>query len=157
MDCKSGFGARPCFEGVRTNVRTNVVMYNNLESGTVAGEKNTYGNAGDKVIDTYAQAKGEVKTEFTSCDAITTTPVNSPAQIKQKMLNKINEVGPGNVSDHTVSDRKGMNVFDVRPTTVSDPTKFHKSLAGDKRVNQVLSKVNKPAEKSIHVSIVQKK
>ena len=131
-------------------------MYNNLESGTVAGEKKTYGAGGDKVIDTYVAAKAETK-EVTDACGTSCVPAYSPAQIKQKMVDKINEVGPSNVSNHTVGDRSKMNVFDIKPSSVSDLTKFHNTLSGDTRVKQVLSKVNKPAEKAVHVEILQNK
>jgi RHS repeat-associated protein len=142
--------------GTRTPVEQANVMYGNLEKGSVAGEKDTYGAGGDKVIDTYAQAKAETK-EVTDACGTSCVPAYSPGQIKQKMLDKINEVGPGKVSNHTVNDRKSLNVFDIKPSTVLDPTKMHNSLSGDTRVRTVLSPVNKKNEKAIHVEIVQTK
>jgi RHS repeat-associated protein len=143
--------------GTRTPEQQADAMYFNLETGTVAGEKKTYGPGGDKVIDTYVQAKAETKEVTNSCGEVSCVPNYSPSQIKQKMVDKINQVGPSKVSDHTVGDRSKMNVFDIKPSTVSDPTKFHNKLSGDTRVKQVLSKVNKPAEKAIHIEILQKK
>lgn len=100
------------------------------------------------MIDTYVAARAEIKEVTNACDETSCVPQYTPAQIKQKMLDKINAVGPGNVSNHTVGDRSKMNVFDISPGSVSDLTKFHNTLNGDTRIKQVLSKVNKPAEKA---------
>jgi RHS repeat-associated protein len=115
-------------------------MYNNLVNGSEAGERNTYGTAGDMVIDSYSKNKGS----------------KDPKLIQGEMLKTINEVGPGNVSKHS-SDPNIYNVFDIAPSSVSNPAKLHSAFANDSRVNKVLSKVNKPAEKAIHVEIPQPK
>jgi RHS repeat-associated protein len=143
--------------GTRTPEQQASAMYNNLENGSVAGEKKTYGAGGDQVIDTYVQAKAETKEVTNACGEVSCVPQYTPGQIKQKMVDKINAVGPSNVSNHTVGDRSKLNVFDIKPSTVSDVTKFHNTLSGDTRVKQVLSKVNKPAEKAVHIEILQKK
>jgi RHS repeat-associated protein len=143
--------------GSRTPEQQAAIMYHNLETGSVQGEKDTYGPAGDRVIDVYVRAKNEKKTIFTACDAMTTVPANGPKEIKQKMLEQIMKEGPGNVSNHTVNDPRALNVFDIRPSTVSDPQKMHSILIGDSRVKQVWSPVNKKSEKAIHVEINQPK
>jgi RHS repeat-associated protein len=141
--------------GIRTSSEQANAMYYNLETGSVEGEKNTYGSAGDKVIDTYVAGKNETKAVTKGCEMIVEVPVNGSAKIRQMMTDKINEVGPSNVSNHTVNDPSTINVFDIRPSSISSPAGFHNSLSGDSRVKRVLSKVNKPAEKAIHVEILQ--
>jgi RHS repeat-associated protein len=126
-------GYRPPEEQVR-------VMYFNLVNGSEAGERNTYGNAGDIVIDTYSKNKDS----------------KDPKLIQEQMLKTLNEVGAGNVSKHS-SDPKVYNVFDIAPSSVANPARLHNAFANDSRVNKVLSKVNKPAEKAVHIEIPQPK
>ena len=134
--------------GYRSPEKQANAMYNNLENGTVEGEKQTYGSYGDKVIDTYVDAKGKTDKQGYK--------INSPAGVKLAMTSKIKQLGPGNVSKHS-SDPKVYNVIDIAPSTVSDIKTFHNTLKADTRVNKVLSKINKPAEKAVHIEISQKK
>lgn len=122
------------------------IMYENLENGTVEGEKDTYSASGDIVIDKYVELKKfneEIGERYT------------PNNIKTIMTGIIQREGPSNVSKHS-SIPKIYNVIDIAPSTISDFKAFHKALDDDTRVNKVLSPVNKPAEKAVHVEIKQK-
>ena len=89
-------------------------MYNNLE-GTgkgqgVEAQRDLYAATGDKVIDVYEALKKEKK---------------SPAEIKQAMKEKIDELGPSTVSLH-LADTSKLCVFDVGPKSVDE--KLHAKL-----------------------------
>jgi hypothetical protein len=103
------------------------VMYNNLE-GTgekqgVEAQRKLYGAAGDQVIDVYEKLKGEKKT---------------PDEIKLGMKEKIDEVGPSNVSNHC-GDHTKLIVFDVGPASISDDDKFAEAAEAEPRVKKYIS------------------
>lgn len=123
-------------------------MYNNLENGTVEGEKKTYGDPGDKVIDAYVEAKNKTDKQGYK--------FYGPEGIKGAMLDKMNEVGPGSVSKH-LSDPNIYNVIDIAPSTISNLKQLHETYVSDSRIKNVLSRINKPAEKALHIEINQKK
>ena len=90
-------------------------MYVNLEgSGQgqgVEAQRALYAAPGDKVIDVYEALKKEKKT---------------PAEIKDGMKEKIDEVGPSNVTQHA-ADASKVCVFDVGPASI--PTDKHAKLS----------------------------
>ena len=79
------------------------IMYDNILSKGVPSQKALYGSNGDKVIDAYSTAKAKSGSTATS--------------IKQAMEDKINELGPGNVSKHC-ADSSVLTVFDIRPSSI---------------------------------------
>jgi RHS repeat-associated protein len=137
--------------GVRTPEQQANAMYKNLIKGTVEGEKKTYGAGGDKVIDVFVDMQAKIDKQGYVFNQ------HTPKEIKAAMTAKINELGPSHVSNHTVNDPRQLNVFDIKPSTVSNVKNFHNALIGDKRVKQVWSKINKPSEKAVHVEIRQLK
>lgn len=104
------------------------VMYNNLETQGVAAQKKLYKEPGQAVIDVYVAGKAAGKT----ADAI-----------KAEMTAKINELGPMTVSHHA-ADPKLLNVFDVAPSSVSDPNDFQAAAKADARVSKFLTPPNDP-------------
>jgi RHS repeat-associated protein len=136
--------------GARTPEQQADAMYSNIVNGSVAGEKQTYGPGGDAVIDVYVDMQPKTDKQGYTYNA------HTPGETKAAMTEKIKE-DPGKVSNHTVANPKTFNVFDVKPSTVSNTTKMHNTLNADSRVDRVLSKVNKPSEKAIHVEITQPK
>ncbi len=118
------------------------VMYANLE-GTGSGkgveaQRALYAAPGDKVIDVYEALKKEGKT---------------PAQIKAGMKEKIDGVGPSNVTQHA-ADASKVCVFDVGPASV--PADKHAKLteAGKAAVGTSLLKfIPYPADPGFHFEV----
>lgn len=115
------------------------VMYEALvKPGGVAYSKKLYGANGDKVIDIYEES---VKKKLSAKDT------------KKAMLDKINELGPNNVSHHVVSDDGKLCVFDVGPSSIqSDEAKkrFIKEVEAHTKVTKFLKP---PADVAYHIEI----
>jgi len=79
------------------------IMFNNIVAFGVANQKSLYGPNGDKVIDAYSTAKAKKG--------------NTSTSIKKAMEDKINELGPGNVSKHS-ADSSILTVVDIKPSTI---------------------------------------
>jgi hypothetical protein len=78
------------------------VMFNNIQRFGVAKQKSLYGSNGDSVIDAYSTALAAGK---------------SNDEIKQAMLDKINEIGAYNVSNHS-GDPNVLTVVDISPASI---------------------------------------
>jgi RHS repeat-associated protein len=100
---------------MRTPEQQANAMYHNIVKNGVEHEKGVYGTNGKKVIDAYDAAEREGK---------------SKEDIITDMTNKINELGPSNVSDHcsTYENYSKKNVFDIGKGSVSDKEAFVKAL-----------------------------
>jgi predicted S18 family serine protease len=114
------------------------VMFNNLESTSVAAQKKLYAAAGDAVIDEYVKAKSAKKT---------------PNEIKAAMEAKIIAIGPTKVSHHA-SDPNILCVFDVAPSSIAKKAAFEKAVRADKRVKQFFKP---PLDPGYHLEIPQPK
>lgn len=87
-------------------------MYDYIQANGLGNEADTgtttayglYGNVGDQVLDVYADESAK-------------TPKPSEAAILQAMTNKINELGPSNVSHHCSND---YYVFDVGRASIPE-------------------------------------
>ncbi len=112
------------------------VMHNNLESHGVEHQKRLYAAAGDQVIDVYVKSKGAGKTA---------------TQIKADMEAKIIALGPTKVSRHA-SDPNVLSVFDVAPSSISNPQAFEQAVRADSRVAKFLVP---PADPGYHLEIPQ--
>lgn len=104
------------------------VMYDNLESTSVATQKALYGPNGDAVIDVYVASKAANK---------------SATEIKADMLAKINELGAPNVSKHC-ADFAVMTVLDVAPSSITNKDAFIAAALADARVTKFLQPPNDP-------------
>jgi hypothetical protein len=114
------------------------VMFNNIESTSVAAQKKLYAAAGDAVIDEYVKAKKAKKT---------------PTEIKAAMEAKIIAIGPTKVSHHA-SDPNILCVFDVAPSSIAKKAAFEKAVKADKRVKKFITP---PLDPGYHLEIPQPK
>ena len=114
------------------------VMFNNIQSTSVAKQKKLYAAAGDAVIDEYVKAKKAKKT---------------PIEIKAAMEAKIIAIGPTKVSHHA-SDPNILCVFDVAPSSVAKKAAFEKAVKADKRVKTFITP---PLDPGYHLEIPQPK
>lgn len=120
------------------------VMYDNLiGTGPKQGEKeqrNLYkGRDGIKVIDVYVELAEQKK---------------SREEIIGAMKQKIEELGPENVSKHA-SDPKVYNVFDVAPSSISKKEAFEAAVRKDPRVTRFITP--KKGDPGYHFEITQPK
>jgi hypothetical protein len=115
------------------------VMYDNIIAHSVEHQKALYSPDGDKVIDVYDASKKAGKT---------------PAQIKEAMKTKIDEIGPEKLSNHG-GDQSKFNVFDVAPSSVDAKQKaeFIKQTEADSRVTKFLKP---PSDPGFHFEIPPK-
>jgi hypothetical protein len=120
----------------RTPTEQARVMFNNVESSSVAAQKKLYAAAGDAVIDEYVKAKGARQT---------------PIEIQAAMEAKIIEVGPTKVSRHA-SDPNVLCVFDVAPSSITKKAAFEKAVKADKRVSKFITP---PLDPGYHLEIPQ--
>ena len=139
--------------GYRDPVNQARVMFNNIENKGVLSQKILYGASGDKVIDTYSEAKeynyqAIHVNEILGADFL---PILSNGNIKTLMTNKIKEVGPSNVSKHS-SDPNTYNVIDISPKSLSNGSSFGNKVKADTRVEKVITPPKDPA---YHIEIPQ--
>jgi len=88
--------------GARTPEDQARIMFYYTRVNGVAAQKDLYGWNGDQVIDVYVAEKAAGKTND---------------EIKEAMTNKINELGPGNVSNHC-ADPTARTTVDIGPTSI---------------------------------------
>mgnify|MGYP006138474717 CR=1 FL=1 len=114
---------------VRTPEGQARVMSGLVDTNGMDHTKGLYGVNGDKVLDKYPDQKA--------------------------MVTKMNELGPGNVSNHA-GDPSKINVVDVSTWRggITNPRKFAKSAGNHKGVKRVLSPYNSK-DKAIHIEIPQ--
>jgi len=139
--------------GYRDPVNQARVMFNNIENKGVLSQKILYGASGDKVIDTYSEAK-EYNYQAIHVNEILDAdflPILSNGNIKTLMTNKIKEVGPSNVSKHS-SDPNTYNVIDISPKSLSNGSSFGNKVKADTRVEKVITPPKDPA---YHIEIPQ--
>jgi hypothetical protein len=137
--------------GKRNSKHQARIMYNNLEgSGEgkgLAAQKKLYGKSpGGKVIEVYESYKEYVNKISFWFPGVENTVSST---IKSAMENKINELGPSNVSNHCSND-PNLNVFDIEPRSLSNYGSFQKTLKADVRVRKLISY---PKDPGIHVEI----
>lgn len=113
------------------------IMYGNIERQGVDEQKRLYGKNGDKVIDAYVAAKAEGLGEM---------------EIRARMVAKINELGPTNVSKH-LADPAVLNVIDVSPNSISDREAFEAAVRADPRVSKFLTPGD--GDPAYHIEIPQ--
>ena len=131
------------------------VMFNNLESKGVENQRNLYnGKPGEKVIDTYQDAKAD-NAEINAVNSAFDTDIStiSNSDIKSFMENKINLLGPGNVSKHS-SNPNTYNVLDIAPSSVKNSSGFINTLKRDtNKIQKVITP--KQFDPAIHIEINQ--
>lgn len=112
------------------------VMFNNIESTSVAAQKKLYAAAGDAVIDEYVKAKNAKKTAI---------------EIKAAMEAKIIAIGPTKISHHA-ADPNILCVFDIAPSSITNKAAFEKAVRADKRVKKFIVP---PLDPAYHLEIPQ--
>ena len=104
------------------------------------GQRDMYGDGGDKVMDTY--------------DSYTPEWNCTKAEAVEAMTETINKVGPQNVSRHT-GDVTKLNVIDISTSTIRDRKAFHKSVHSNPGISKAITPIDKKSEKAFHVEIKQ--
>lgn len=116
--------------GVRTPAEQARIMYENIKRRGVEYNYRLYGPIGDKVITVF-----EENSDKERADVIT------------MMQTKIEEVGPGKVSKHCSSTHY---VFDVAPSSITDPISFAAAVYQHKAVSKFLQP---PIDPAFHIEI----
>lgn len=114
------------------------IMFANCKNLGVASQHKLYGRNGDLVIDVF---ETETKAAGYSEDLVI-----------RKMLEKIIEIGPGNVSHHC-ADPSVLNVIDIPFSCLSDINKFREKL---KDIQAISKYFDEPANHCFHIEIPQK-
>lgn len=112
-------------------------MYTNCLNKGIKSQKMLYGSYGDQVIDTYSYYHDKGYSQD-----------NTIAQ----MTNKINDLGPSNVSKHC-GDYSKINVMDISPSSVGNGDKFMDCVKRNSSISNYFSPgSNDPA---YHIEIPQ--
>jgi hypothetical protein len=108
------------------------VMYEMIQSRGVEYVKKLYGSSGQQVVEAYEETQ---KKNLTA------------EEVKAAMLDKINEVGPRNVSHHVVGSDGKLCVFDVAPSSIPANLrdKFVKEAKANAKVKQFFEPPKDPA------------
>ncbi|MFT3734382.1 MAG: hypothetical protein QM776_05080 [Rhodocyclaceae bacterium] len=114
------------------------IMYDMIKSKGAAYVKGLYSKNGDEVVDVYESSVKAKKTE---------------AEIKQAMLDKINEVGPSNVSHHVVAEDGKLCVFDVAPSSIPDAEAKKRFVKEVKAHAKVATFYEPPADPAYHLEV----
>jgi hypothetical protein len=114
------------------------VMYDMIEAKGAKYAKNLYGANGKKVVEVYEASK---KKKLSADDT------------KQAMLDKINELGPSNVSHHVVSGDGKICVFDVAPSSIADAEAKKRFVKETKAHASVGKFYEPPADPAYHLEV----
>lgn len=108
------------------------IMYQMIQAKGVKYVKELYGSGGQQVVEAYEAAQKKKR---------------SADDIKATMLNKINEVGPNNVSHHVVGNDGKLCVFDVAPSSIPAnlQEKFMKEAKSHAKVKRFFGPSQDPA------------
>ncbi|MDC0713994.1 hypothetical protein POL68_36350 [Stigmatella sp. ncwal1] len=114
-------------------------MYDNLQAKGIASQKDLYSKFGDQVIDAYAASVDAGQTK---------------EQTLQAMVDKINELGPSNVSRHLANPSQ-LNVVDIAPSSI--PADKREAFQEAIRAHPEVSKFLGPADgdPAYHIEIPQ--
>jgi hypothetical protein len=122
--------------GARTAESQVNAMYKNASDNLVR-ERRLYGTAGQQVLDAYEQA---------------VAAGHSEQEVKAAMLDRLNAVGPGNVSSH-ISQGPDVSTFDVAPSSLQSKEaieRFESEVQADPRVSRYFAP---PPDKGFHLEI----
>lgn len=114
------------------------VMYEMIQSKGAKYSKDLYGAAGKKVVEVYEESE---KNKL------------SAVETKAAMLEKINELGPSNVSHHVVSENSKICVFDVAPSSISDAEAKKRFVKEAKAHKSVVKFFEPPADPAYHLEV----
>jgi len=112
------------------------IMYDNIGRDGVASQRRLYAAAGDMVIDVY-EAEKKKKSSRSAAEAA--------------MVEKINDLGPANVSNH-LAQGTAICTIDVAPSSISDENqeKFLEEAAAHPSVARLLQP---PNDRAYHLEI----
>jgi hypothetical protein len=136
---EAGVASATITSGRRTPADQARIMYNNIVKYGADYNYRLYGSYGDQVIAVFVAG---------------TAAHQSPDQIKQAMEAKINAIGPTRVSNHISPD----DVFDVAPSTISDPAAFERVLVAAQqagRIRKYFSPYTTPKDPAFHIEIAR--
>ena len=122
------------------------IMFDNIMADGVAKQKELYGPNGDAVIDVWVQETTGLKRSEIRAQRTT---------IETAMVDKINELGPFNVSHHIADPNSGIQTVDLAPSSIaaSARAKFQSFAQSDSRVAEFFGP--RKGDKAFHVEIIQ--
>jgi hypothetical protein len=121
--------------GTRTPAEQAQAMYDNCHGLGATSQYALYGSFGDQVVAVYEEG---VAAEL------------GEAVIVQNMTDKINELGPSNVSKHCSADHQ---VIDVAPSSIQDDDAFQTGAEGHASVSRYLGPNTTPSDPAHHLEI----
>lgn len=121
--------------GTRTPAEQAQAMYDNCHVYGAASQYALYGSYGDQVVAVYEEGVADELGQ---------------AQIVQNMTDKINELGPSNVSKHCSADHQ---VIDVAPSSIQDDDAFQTEAEGHASVSRYLGPDTTPSDPAHHLEI----
>jgi len=119
--------------GRRSPARQAQAMYDLIVNRGVGYAKNLYGINGDRVIDVYCEHSDADK---------------SKQNIISEMTNKINALGPSNVSKHCSETH---DTFDVPPSSIADKYAFEQALREAANNGIISSYICPPKDPVFHI------
>jgi hypothetical protein len=119
--------------GRRSPTRQAQAMYDLIVNHGVGYAKDLYGRNGDQVIDVYC--------EHSDAD-------ESKQNIIREMTNKINALGPANVSKHC---SRTHDTFDVLPSSIDDKYAFEQALREAANNGTISSYICPPKDPTFHI------
>jgi hypothetical protein len=119
--------------GRRSPAKQAQVMYDLIENRGVGYAKDLYGRYGDQVIDVYCQLSDADR---------------SNQNIISEMTNKINALGPSNVSKHC---SRTHDTFDVPPSSIDDKNAFAQALREAADDGTISSYICPPKDPVFHI------
>lgn len=114
------------------------IMYDMMKAKGAAYAKNLYGANGKKIVAVYEKS---LKNKL------------SADETKTAMLDKINEIGPSNVSHHVVSDDGKLCVFDVAPSSIANADAKKRFVKETKAHPSVVKFFEPPADPAYHLEV----
>jgi len=140
---KAGLSSCTITSTIRTPDKQAAIMYDNCESTGAQTQYNIYGSYGDQVIDVYVSGK---------------KAGSSRATIVTNMTNKINSLGPRNVSAHcaTYAQYATYNVFDISSSSIANKTNFLNQLNQYKSSGKITKYIDETSTNGCyHIEITQ--
>jgi uncharacterized protein RhaS with RHS repeats len=116
------------------------VMYGVIQKKGVDATRDMYKSPGKAVVDVYTQYSPEWNCTRTEAVAA--------------MTEKINELGPTNVSKHCVDD-PSLEVIDIASSSISNDKAFNTEIKSNSEIDISITPYDKDAEDAFHVQIIQ--
>lgn len=136
----AGLSSAKITSTIRTPEKQATIMYDNCKSLGVQSQKDLYGSAGDKVIDTYVNSVKAGKSKDT---------------VIKDMIGTINSLWPTRVSLHCVpvDEYKKLNVIDIGMSSISNKSSFVKALDRAKSSGKIKKYIVEDKNSCYHLEI----